>query len=106
MKQYLLPILLALCANCQAQYMPQVMVLTDATIIDADHQAPLKHQTIIINKGSIAEIFTTGTNSLPDTATIINLSGKYVLPGLIDAHVHIWRQIPAALTTASIRWMF
>lgn len=26
---------------------------------------------------------------MPDTATIINLSGKYVLPGLIDAHVHI-----------------
>jgi len=89
MKQFLLPVLLFLYANCQAQYSPQLTALTDATIIDADHRAPLKHQTILISKGSIAEIFTTGSKNLPDTATIINVSGKYVLPGLIDAHVHM-----------------
>ncbi|MGN6394681.1 MAG: amidohydrolase family protein [Mucilaginibacter sp.] len=89
MKPWLLPLLVLFYSHCQAQYTPRALALTDATIIDADHRAPLRHQTILICKGRITEVFPAGTKKLPDTATIINLSGKYVLPGLIDAHVHL-----------------
>lgn len=89
MHTYLSLLLLLICANCNAQFLPQTTALTNATIIDADHQAPLQHRTIIIRNGRIAEVFTTGSKEVPDTAVIINLSGKYVLPGLIDSHVHL-----------------
>ncbi|MDO3645323.1 amidohydrolase family protein [Mucilaginibacter sp. L3T2-6] len=89
MKPWLLPLLVFFYSHSQAQYAPRALALTDATIIDADHRAPLRHQTILICKGRITEVFPEGTKKLPDTATIINLSGKYVLPGLIDAHVHL-----------------
>ncbi|SEN16216.1 Imidazolonepropionase [Chitinophaga rupis] len=89
MTRYLFPLLLLIFKDSQAQYLPQAMALTNATIIDANHRTPLEHQTIIINKGRIAEIIPTGSKGLPDTVMVINLAGKYVLPGLIDSHVHL-----------------
>lgn len=72
-----------------AQFKPQVLVLNDATIIDAAHPATAMHQTVVIMNGRIAKVFPTGTMPLPDSAVVINLKGKYLLPGLIDSHVHM-----------------
>lgn len=70
------------------QYAPHLLVLTDAEVIDANHPIPLKHQTITIKDGRITGI-QSGTVTLPDSAVIINLNGKYLIPGLIDSHVHM-----------------
>lgn len=72
-----------------AQFKPQVLVLNDATIIDAAHPATAMHQTVVIMNGRIAKVFPTGTMPIPDSAVVINLKGKYLLPGLIDSHVHM-----------------
>ena len=71
-----------------AQYRPNLLVLTDANIIDASHPVPAMHQTIIIKDGRIAGI-QPGNMTFPDSAVIINLKGKYLIPGLIDSHVHM-----------------
>jgi len=63
-------------------------VLTDANVIDVSHPVPAMHQTIIIKDGRIAEI-QSGIMTFPDSAVIINLKGKYLIPGLIDSHVHM-----------------
>src|SRR5215470_16272635 len=65
------------------------IVLSDATIIDADHTKPLEHQTILIRDGVIKEIFTDRTKKISDSANVIALNGKYLIPGLIDTHVHM-----------------
>ena len=72
-----------------AQFKPHVLVLNDATIIDAGHPVPAAHQTVVIMDGRITRIFPTGTVAVPDSAVVINLKGKYLLPGLIDSHVHM-----------------
>jgi imidazolonepropionase-like amidohydrolase len=64
-------------------------VLTGAVIIDAKHREPLEHQTVIIKGNIIKEIFTDGSKPLPDSVNIISLKGKYLIPGLIDTHVHM-----------------
>ena len=71
-----------------AQYRPHLLVLTDVSVIDASHPVPAMHQTIIIKDGRIAEI-RPGAMTFPDSAVIINLKGKYLIPGLIDSHVHM-----------------
>ena len=63
--------------------------VTDVTIIDANHQKPLAHQTVVIKGNSIKEIFTDGSKSLSDSVSIINLKGKYLIPSLIDTHVNM-----------------
>src|SRR5438067_1969108 len=72
-----------------AQFKPTLLVLNDATIIDAGHQVPVMHQTVVIMDGRITGIFSTGTKVIPDSAIVVNLKGKYLLPGLIDSHVHM-----------------
>jgi imidazolonepropionase-like amidohydrolase len=71
-----------------AQYRPHLLVLTDVNIIDAGHPAPTAHQTIIIKEGRIVKI-QSGITTFPDSAVIINLKGRYLIPGLIDSHVHM-----------------
>ncbi|SHM13969.1 amidohydrolase family protein [Mucilaginibacter sp. OK098] len=72
-----------------AQFKPKVLVLNDATIIDAGHPVPAMHQTVVIMDGRITRVFPTGTMAFPDSAVVISLKGKYLLPGLIDSHVHM-----------------
>jgi len=65
------------------------LTLTDATIIDANHPKPLEHQTLIVKDGIIKEIFADGSRKTPDSSNVIALNGKYLIPGLIDTHVHM-----------------
>ncbi|TSJ41043.1 amidohydrolase family protein [Mucilaginibacter corticis] len=71
------------------QKKPGLLALTDVSIIDANHRQALGHQTVLIRNGRIRSIFTTGSENLPDSATIISIKGKFLLPGLIDSHVHL-----------------
>lgn len=71
-----------------AQVFLKDIAFSNATIIDANHRA-LEHQTIVLRGKTIAAIFPDGLQSLPDSAVVFNLKGKYVIPGLIDTHVHM-----------------
>ena len=64
-----------------------MIALKNATLIDGTGKKPVEGITILIEKGLIREV---GTDlSVPEDADIINLNGKTVIPGLIDAHIHI-----------------
>jgi len=49
----------------------------------------LDNQTIIIRNGIISEIGKAGEINIPEDAKIIDGKGKYMIPGLVDAHVHL-----------------
>ncbi len=66
----------------------ETLVLTNANILDGVTDQIRENATLIIRNGKIQTI-TSGAPSVPENATIINLNGRYVMPGLIDAHAHI-----------------
>jgi hypothetical protein len=63
--------------------------LTAVTVIDANHRTPLAGQTILIEDNIIRDVFTDGSKPIPDSYVVLTLKGKFVLPGLIDTHVHL-----------------
>lgn len=63
--------------------------LTAVTVIDANHRTPLAGQTILIENNIIRDVFTDGSRPIPDSYVVLTLKGKFVLPGLIDTHVHL-----------------
>lgn len=65
------------------------IALTGVTIIDANHPQGLKAQTILITGDSIQQIGPDGSIKIPDSAKTYALNGKFLLPGLIDTHVHL-----------------
>ncbi|MGH8224558.1 MAG: amidohydrolase family protein [Gammaproteobacteria bacterium] len=65
------------------------LVLEHATVIDGTGTAPQKDMTLVIEGGRIKALYPSGKQPVPAGATIEDLSGRYLIPGLIDAHVHI-----------------
>ena len=63
-------------------------ILTNATLIDCIHPSPIANASVVIENGRIAEILTEGRKAVVGDATVIDLKGAYLLPGLWDVHIH------------------
>lgn len=64
------------------------IVLKNASIVDGSGSAPYSGH-LIIKENKINSIVRDGELSLDKDANVIDLTGKSVMPGLIDAHCHI-----------------
>jgi imidazolonepropionase-like amidohydrolase len=80
----------ALCAVSPAiaQEGSPTLVLVHANVIDAIHPRPIANATVVVTGKNITRI-ETGAIQPPAGAQVIDLQGRYLLPGLIDAHTHI-----------------
>jgi Amidohydrolase family len=67
-----------------------VIALTHVRVIDGTGAAARENQTLIIREGSIAAIGDGGSTPAPAGATVIDLTGKSVLPGLVMMHEHLY----------------
>ncbi len=65
------------------------LVLPNVTIIHGRGGTPRPGQTVVIRDGKIARIDAAGRAPSPRGAKVLDLSGQYVIPGLIDSHVHL-----------------
>lgn len=65
------------------------LVLKNVHLIDGKTNKILKNHCIVIKGDMIADIHPVGEKEIPGAAFLLNLEGHYVIPGLIDAHVHI-----------------
>ena len=65
-----------------------VLVLRGGRVFDGTG-APARPGTLVIRRNKIEKILPAESSDWPKEARVIELGGKTVLPGLIDAHVHI-----------------
>jgi imidazolonepropionase-like amidohydrolase len=64
------------------------LVLRGGRIFDGTG-APAREGTLVIERNKIARILPAGSTDWPKDAQVIDVSGKTVLPGLIDLHTHL-----------------
>jgi imidazolonepropionase-like amidohydrolase len=67
-------------------------VIRAGVLIDGVSNLARRDQVIIIRGNMITEVSDAGSANIPAGATVIDLSKEAVLPGLIDAHTHIFLQ--------------
>ena len=87
-----MPLVGALVGACAvalpAQGPAPTIVITNATVIDGVGSAPVRDATVVVRDGKIERI-APGRIDTPNGATVLDLKGRWLLPGLIDAHVHL-----------------
>ena len=66
-----------------------VTALTNARVIDGTGGTPLEQATIIISDGAIETVGIASAVTVPEGSTIIDMTGKTIMPGMINAHGHV-----------------
>ncbi len=69
----------------------QASVIENVNIIDVKSGEVVTNQTVVVQNEKIADIGSASAISYPQGARVINGSGKYLMPGMIDAHVHFFQ---------------
>ena len=91
-KAVVLPLLLALAALffVQARHstQPKPLVFTHVTVIDATGAPAKPEMTVVITGGRITELGPTNGIRVPKDAQVVDATGKFLIPGLWDMHVH------------------
>ena len=67
-------------------------VIRAGVLIDGESNSPRRNQVIIIRGNQIVEVSDAASARIPTGAETVDLSRATVLPGLIDAHTHIFLQ--------------
>ena len=80
--------------------------ITHATVIDVENNRQLRDYTVVIEGTRIATVGPSSQVRVPDGYGIIDARGKFVIPGLIDTHVHLmWDRDSVTSPDSTIRWL-
>ncbi|KAJ5670520.1 uncharacterized protein N7477_005883 [Penicillium maclennaniae] len=68
---------------------PRDYLFANANVVDVQGGKILEHSAVITRQGKIQSVLSSLPDPLPTDLTIIDCEGRYLCPGLFDAHVHL-----------------
>lgn len=67
-----------------------VLVIENATLIDGTGREPVPHTSTLIKGNHIEQVIRgTFSDEIKQGAEVVDASGKFLIPGLIDTHIHL-----------------
>lgn len=82
-------LLLSSCGRPSQDRYSNVTAFVGATIFDGTGGDPVADGVVLVQDGRIVSVGTAATTEVPDNAERIDLHGKWIIPGLINAHGHV-----------------
>lgn len=79
---------LVACGFCAAHAAEPALLIKDVTLIDGTGAPPLEHASVLVIGERIASISPSAIKA-PKGATVVNGKGKFLMPGLINTHIHL-----------------
>jgi imidazolonepropionase-like amidohydrolase len=79
-----------------AHHSDTVVVLTEANVVAIDGGAPIRNAVVVVRDGRIAEVGPAGSVAIPAGAQAVAMGGKWLIPGLMNMHVHLGLKLPGA----------
>ena len=68
-----------------------LLLIANGTVIDGNGGPPLSDAEVLIENNQIRAVGRVGSLPTPNAElTHIDAGGGFILPGFIDAHVHLW----------------
>jgi imidazolonepropionase-like amidohydrolase len=87
--------LIAMASPLRAQKTPQVIAVRAGHLFDSKSGQMLTNQVVLINGEKISEVGAADRVQIPSGAQVIDLSQATVVPGLVDAHTHLYSSLSA-----------
>jgi imidazolonepropionase-like amidohydrolase len=86
----------ALVASRAAAQVESALVITNVSVIPMDRERVLPGQTVLIRGGRIVAVGPARAVAVPASAMKIDGTGRFLIPGLVDAHVHYDEDAPGS----------
>lgn len=87
----------------------RVLAFEDVNVVPMDRDTVLPHQTVLVEGGRVTALGSPVSVHVPAGAQVIPGRGRWLMPGLIDMHVHLNREdvpayLSAGITTVRNMW--
>lgn len=85
---------------CRAQFaasggsLSRVTAIVGASVVMLDGSAPIKDAVVVVEGNRIAAVGPAVTTKVPPDAGVIRAPGKWIVPGLMNMHVHLGLVLP------------
>lgn len=99
-------IFLSLSCIVSATSAQNVLAIEGGTLIDGNGGQPVRDSLIIIRGNKIETVSRKGQVAIPTGANVIKADGKFVLPGLMDAHIHYDEWLPELFLVNGVTSVF
>jgi imidazolonepropionase-like amidohydrolase len=76
-------------SNNQVAAEDTVFAFANVSVVPMDGERIVQNQTVVVRNGRIAEMGAAERVSVPNGAVKIDGRGRYLMPGLVDMHVHL-----------------
>ncbi len=80
---------------------PSISAFVDVTVIPMDRDRTVPGQTVLVKNGRIAQIGDWRKISVPENAQTIKGKNLFLMPGLVDMHVHLHSKADTLLLVAN-----
>lgn len=88
------PFVITGCAGPTSEPVPNVVGITvfdGARVIVGDGSAPIENATFVVDDTQLVQVGRSGEVEVPEGAAHVDLTGRTVIPALIDTHTHLSR---------------
>jgi len=75
---------------------PSITALVGGTVVAIDGGPAIDNATIIVSGERIAQVGPSASMPIPPGAKVISMSGKWLIPGLMNMHLHLGLKLPGA----------
>ncbi len=86
---FIFALLLVACSTPKSSDNRSFLAFTGAIIIDGSGGQPIENGVLLIANGRVAAVGPKTDIKIPEQAEIVDMQGKTIIPGLINAHGHV-----------------
>lgn len=88
---YSLPLCLVVVCTLFAGDQPRITAIVGGTLVNSDGSPPSENSIILVEDSIITAVGLIDEIAVPQDAHVLDANGKWVIPGLIDSHVHFFQ---------------